>query len=193
MTWLRDYVYIPLGGSRAGQWRTFSNTVIVFFISGLWHGANWTFVCWGLYHGVLLTIYNLLGINTKKNGIISEGRFFPTIKEFLQICLTFFLAVIGWIIFRSNNLTEALSFITRMLSTMFIPSKVQCGNGLIYLTMGFAMLFIEWLQRDKQHALQLPNIYIFKFKAVRWSLYAGILVMMMMFTGQSQQFIYFQF
>ena len=192
-TWFRDYVYIPLGGNRCSKGRNILNVFIVWGISGLWHGANWTFVCWGLYHGVLLTIYNLLGINTKKNGIISEGRFFPTIKEFLQICLTFFLAVIGWIIFRSNNLTEALSFITRMLSTMFIPSKIQCGNGLIYLTMGFAMLFIEWLQRDKQHALQLPNIYIFKFKAVRWSLYAGILVMMMMFTGQSQQFIYFQF
>ena len=94
-TWFRDYIYFPLGGSRCDKWKIIRNVYIVWGISGLWHGANWTFICWGLFHATLLAIYNIVGINTKYKNIAAYSKLLPSIKEMSQIGLTFFLAVIG--------------------------------------------------------------------------------------------------
>lgn len=94
-TWFRDYIYFPLGGSRCDKWKIIRNVYIVWGISGLWHGANWTFICWGLFHATLLAIYNIIGINTKYKNIAAYSKLLPSIKEMSQIGLTFFLAVIG--------------------------------------------------------------------------------------------------
>ena len=101
-TWFRDYIYFPLGGSRGSKWTTIRNVFIVWAISGLWHGANWTFVCWGLFHAIILNFNNLIGRKSKYEHEIAYGRFLPSIKETTQMILSFFLAVIGWIIFRSE-------------------------------------------------------------------------------------------
>ena len=190
-TWFRDYIYFPLGGSRCDKWKTIRNVFIVWGISGLWHGANWTFVFWGLFHATLLAIYNIGGINTKYQNVIAYGRYFPTIKETLQMLLTFLLAVLGWIIFRAETLTQAFSFLKAMVTNEFYDASMI--YGIIYFRFGLLLLLIEWLQRDKQHALQFPNIKLFKYRFIRWSIYFVIIMMISIYAGTNQKFIYFQF
>ena len=81
MTWFRDYIYFPLGGSRCAQWKVIRNTLIVFFVSGLWHGANWTFVVWGLYHACLIAVFMLLGLNVKHTYVVAEGAASPFVER----------------------------------------------------------------------------------------------------------------
>ena len=191
-SWFRDYIYIPLGGNRCGRGRMMLNVLIVWAVSGLWHGANWTFICWGLYHAVLLIIYNLLGINSKKKPVVAAGRWLPSLKELLQMVITFVLAVIGWIIFRCEDMNQAVHFIGHMFTSLADGPLLIYGRKGLYA--GIIVLLVEWLQRDKQHALQLdPARGLLKFTAVRYLLYVGILLAMFFLAGQVQTFIYFQF
>ena len=190
MTWFRDYIYFPLGGSRCAQWKIIRNTLIVFFVSGLWHGANWTFIIWGIYHACLIAFYIFWGINTKSTNV-AEKRLLPCWKEFVQMFITFIFVIVGWIVFRSESLSQAYSFILRMISTMFDDYHIVFERR--YILYGFALLCVEWLQRDKQHVLQFTDNRLFKYKAVRWSLYVILIVTILGAMGQSQSFIYFQF
>ena len=190
-TWFRDYIYIPLCGSRCDKWKIIRNVFIVWGISGLWHGANWTFVCWGLFHATLLAIYNIFGINTKYKQVVAYGRFLPSIKETLQIALTFFLAVIGWIIFRAETMSQAVDYLIAMFTNKFFDASMLLRKD--FLCFGLLLLFIEWLQRDKQHALQFPDAKPFNFRFVRWGIYYLILAIIIIYSGESQTFIYFQF
>ena len=124
-TWFRDYIYFPLGGSRCDKWKVIRNVYIVWAVSGLWHGANWTFVCWGLFHGTLLAIYNLLGISTKYKDAVAQGHLFPSLKELFQMLLTFCLAVIGWVIFRAETMTDAINY----LASLFSPSLFDIAGS----------------------------------------------------------------
>ena len=188
-TWFRDYIYFPLGGSRCVKWEIIRNIFIVWCISGLWHGANWTFVCWGLFHATLLAIYNLLGINTKCKDCVAHGHYFPNIKEIFQMALTFFLTIIGWIIFRAENMPQAWDYLYCMFT------NAPTGGDTFYLWTFYCFMFlaIEWLQRDKQHALQFPDTKLFQSRIVRWSVYYLILMIIIFSTGTNQTFIYFQF
>ena len=192
MTWFRDYIYFPLGGSRCARWKVIRNTLIVFFVSGLWHGANWTFICWGLYHACLIALYILLGINTKTKDVVAQGRLLPSVREVCQLAVTFFLAVIGWIIFRAENMTQAYEFLSRMFTTLF-SDGFYIAHGKRYLIWGFLMLLFEWLQRDKQHALQLAHRGLFRYAHARFALYAVLVYIMFLYAGTVQTFIYFQF
>ena len=190
-TWFRDYIYFPLGGSRCDKWKIIRNVYIVWGISGLWHGANWTFVCWGLFHATLLAIYNILGVNTKYKDVVAYGKNLPNIKEACQMGLTFFLAVIGWIIFRSEDITQAFEYLSAMCSNKIFDASLIYGR--VYLCFGIVLLIIEWLQRDKLHALQFSNRKPFIYRFVRWGLYYIVLLIIARFAGASQTFIYFQF
>ena len=190
-TWFRDYIYFPLGGSRCEKWKIIRNVYIVWGISGLWHGANWTFVCWGLFHATLLAIYNLFDINTKYKHVVAYGRYLPNIREALQMALTFFLAVIGWIIFRAESITQAGEYLSAMVTNRFYDASMLYGTN--YLFSGLLLLAVEWLQRDKQHALQLPSKGLFKYTLVRYSFYLAMLLLIIKFSGEVQTFIYFQF
>lgn len=190
-TWFRDYLYFPLGGSRCDKWKIVRNVYIVWGISGLWHGADWTFVCWGLYHATLLVIYNLLGINTKYQNVVAYGHLLPNIKETFQIALTFFLFVISLIFVRAESMTQVFGYLSAMVTNKFFGSIPQ--NGITYLCFGLALLAVEWLQRDKQHALQFPNNRLFSKKVTRWALYIIIYLLILFNTGKSQTFFYFQF
>ena len=192
MTWFRDYIYFPLGGSRCARWKVIRNTLIVFFVSGLWHGANWTFICWGLYHACLIALYILFGINTKSKDVVAQGRLLPSVRELFQLTITFFLAVIGWIIFRSENMPQAYEFLSRMFTTMF-DQGLYIAHGKRYLVWGFLMLLFEWLQRDKQHALQLSHQGLFRYAPARFTLYSVLVYIMFLYAGTVQTFIYFQF
>ncbi len=191
MTWFRDYVYFPLGGSRCEKLKVIRNVFIVWGISGLWHGANWTFVCWGLYHAILLAVYNIIGVNTKYNHVAAYDKILPSFKETTQIIFTFLLAVVGWIIFRSDNIQQSID----MLSSMFTNNigNISMISGRICLLGGVALLIVEWFQREKEHALQLPTNGIFKFRVTRWTLYLLLIVIIDQFGGKDQTFIYFQF
>ena len=202
-TWFRDYIYFPLGGSRCDKWKIIRNVYIVWGISGLWHGANWTFVCWGLFHATLLAIYNILGINTKYQHVVAYGHYLPNIKETLQMALTFFLAVIGWIIFRAESITQALKYLFHMF-TQFIPNSLPrtgsnsgIGVMLFQIVPAVIMLFVEWLQRDKQHALQFTTCGILRYSVVRATLYIALIctvyVAFMASIEDDNVFIYFQF
>lgn len=190
-TWFRDYIYFPLGGSRCDKWKIIRNIYIVWGVSGLWHGANWTFVCWGLFHATLLAIYNIFGINTKYKQVVAYGKYLPNIRETMQIALTFFLTVIGWIIFRAESMTQAVDFLTAMVSNRFFDASAL--HGVTYIYFGIALLAVEWLQRDKQHALQFSDAKPFNHRLVRWGIYYIILLLIAKYAGSSQTFIYFQF
>ncbi len=190
-TWFRDYIYFPLGGSRCEKWKIIRNVFIVWAVSGLWHGANWTFVCWGLFHAILLSIYNILGINTKYKNVVAYGRYLPSIKELLQMTLTFLLAVVGWIIFRAESISQAMGYFSAMVTNKFFDASMMPGKT--YLLFGLSLLLVEWLQRDKQHALQFPHIRPFRYRIVRWGIYYIILFVIAKYSGTSQTFIYFQF
>ena len=192
-TWFRDYIYFPLGGSRCDKWKIIRNVYIVWAISGLWHGADWTFVCWGLFHATLLAIYNLFGINTKYNNVVAYGKWLPSVKELMQMALTFFLAVIGWIIFRAETMTQAVEYISRMFATMFSDYHFTISYGRKFLLYGILLLLVEWVQRDKQHALQLPERGVLRYRVVRWVVYYLVLLIIATYTGEDQTFIYFQF
>lgn len=191
-TWFRDYIYFPLGGSRCEKWQIIRNVYIVWGISGLWHGAAWTFVCWGLFHATLLAVYNIIGINTKYKEIVTYGKYLPSLKEFFQMMLTFSLAVIGWIIFRAEDMNQACEFISKIFIRMFDGYQIEYGK--VILVYCFGLLAIEWLQRDKQHALQW-NQTIIEDKKWLQMVVDYIVLLLIIFLGnfQGNQFIYFQF
>lgn len=187
-TWFRDYIYFPLGGSRCARWKVFRNTLIVFFVSGLWHGANWTFIVWGLYHGLLICLYILFGVNTKAQEPPAAGRRLPSLKELGQMLLTFFLVVIGWIIFRSESLTQAGEFLYRMFTAVTVESHLHSMGYIFY---GLALLVIEWVRRDKQHALELSDV---RQPWVKWMVCLTFCLLIYLLKADTlSTFIYFQF
>lgn len=189
-TWFRDYIYFPLGGSRCYKWKVIRNVYIVWGISGLWHGANWTFVCWGLFHATLLAIYNILGVNTKYKDVVAYGKYLPSIKEACQIALTFFLAVIGWIIFRAESMPQAVDYLYCMITNPILEGNTYLS--VIYY--GLPVLVIEWLQRDKQHALQWNQTIIENKKWAQYLIdYTVLILILLLGNFQGNQFIYFQF
>ncbi len=195
MTWFRDYVYIPLGGSRCAQWKVIRNTFIVFGVSGLWHGANWTFVVWGLYHGTLIVLYKLLHVNTKDKDILAAGRRLPSLKELSRVVVTFGLAVVGWVIFRAENISQAWDFVSRMFLTAFEDFHPRLGSISTFMAI-LLLIVVEYLQRDKVHVLQFSSgNRLFRYAVARWTVYLAMLVAIFYFyfNTVSQEFIYFQF
>lgn len=191
-TWFRDYIYIPLGGSREGKGKAFRNTVIIFLVSGFWHGANWTFIAWGAYHALLFAPLMLLGKNRKNTNVVAEGRILPTLKEALQMLSTFALVVIGWVIFRAENLSQAVGYIIRMFDVrQFSIAEILSHKVILALLCVFTL--VEWLQRDKQHALQLPNKWLFRYSFIRFVFYVVMIFIILFFQGKQGDFIYFQF
>lgn len=189
-TWFRDYIYFPLGGNRVSKIKTLRNTMIVFGVSGLWHGANWTFICWGVYHALLFIPYMLLKIDTKHQLTVEANRLLPSFKGFIQMCITFSLAVIGWILFRSENMSQAIDYICRMFMTI-TQGEVLGKRALIYC---FLLVVIEWLQRNKAHCMQFDNPpKLLKYRAVRWAIYYILIWCIVTMAGSQQDFIYFQF
>ena len=193
-TWFRDYVYIPLGGSRVSKSKVVRNTFIIFLVSGFWHGANWTFIAWGAYHAILFLPLILTGKNRKYTNQVAEGRFLPTLKEIGQMLLTFFLAVIGWIIFRSATISDSVHYIVGMCdASLFSVPWMKTVNSFVLLVGSILMMIvIEWLQRNNEHGLSLNKTLARPL--VRWGLY--LLITLMVFVLQSNkavQFIYFQF
>ena len=169
MTWFRDYLYIPLGGSREGNVRTIRNILIVFLLSGLWHGANWTFVVWGLYNACLLLLWRVVRLRS--------------------ILLTFLLAAVGWVVFRSASMTEAVDYFSTLVSQLSTLHLCSIAHGKQALLWCLLLVVIEWLQRRKDHPLQLDVLPVW----VRWTAYYALILLTVFARGEEQTFIYFQF
>jgi D-alanyl-lipoteichoic acid acyltransferase DltB (MBOAT superfamily) len=190
-TWFRDYIYIPLGGSRCVKWKVARNTLVIFLVSGLWHGANWTFVLWGAYHAFLFFPLLFLGLNRKYIDGVAEGRLLPNRKEALQMLSTFFLAVIGWIIFRSENITQCYEYMSRMLA--FHAGSAPYGMKALLFCL--IMIVFEWFNRTREYPFQVINWGILKYRPIRILFYYCVIMMLFWTFGSTQQvdFIYFQF
>lgn len=186
-TWFRDFVYIPLGGSRAGRLRTLRNLFIVFGLSGLWHGANWTFVGWGVFHALLFVPRTLFGRKRKSTVVVAENAAFPSLAELTRLTATFVAVTIGWVFFRAPTIGDAFSF----LKSCIVPAGTETF-GFSGTPFGFValMLAAEWLQRRGSHGLQrVPPLP----RPLRWTLYALFLFFIFQNDGMQENFIYFKF
>ena len=189
-TWFRDYVYIPLGGSRCSKAKIIRNTFVIFLVSGLWHGANWTFLAWGAYHALLFLPLILLGKNRKYRDTVAEGRLLPSFKELGQMALTFILVVFGWILFRANSIGMAWDYFRQMLSHGLFTMPFIIVGLKKCLFFACLMLIVEWFSRTQDHCLQLSKKCPFW---VNCAINYIILIVILEFSAHSQSFIYFQF
>lgn len=188
-TWFRDYVYIPLGGSRVSKAKVVRNTFIIFLVSGFWHGANWTYLAWGAYHALLFLPLILTGKNRKYTNQVAEGRWLPTLKETGQMLLTFFLAVIGWIIFRAESIGQAWSYGCGIFNKSLFSLPNITGQSALCMNI-VALLLVEWCCRNKQFSFDLSSITKWY---LRWMIYFVLLFVVFAFGGHTVNFIYFQF
>ncbi|HEY0978305.1 MAG TPA: MBOAT family O-acyltransferase [Flavobacteriales bacterium] len=192
-TWFRDYLYIPLGGSRGSLAKTIRNVMIIFLVSGFWHGANWTFLIWGGLNG-LFFLPSLLSKERKvMTDTVAQGRLLPTFKELLAMLGTFLLACFTWTFFRAESVRQAFEVLGSIASPSLLtaPSSYQ-KNTFQYVCLGVGiMLAMEWWCRDRQYGLQLDG------KLPRYArlgvYYLVILVLFRCAPINGGEFIYFQF
>ena len=217
-TWFRDYVYIPLGGSRPNipetirlkgdkalearytKWIAVRNTFVIFLLSGFWHGANWTFVLWGAYHALLFVPLLLLNKNRRYRDTIAtitlpdgtiKTKWLPSLKEAGQMLLTFAMAVFGWIIFRATGMKTLSAWISGICDTsLFSVPYLMNRQYYIPLAVGILVLIlVEWINRTKEHGCVLT----IKYKWLRIFIYYLLMLAISFNLGQEQSFIYFQF
>jgi len=187
-SWFRDYLYIPLGGSNGGMWMKIRNTFIIFFVSGFWHGANWTFIIWGLLNAVYFLPLLVRNKNRQNLEVVAMGRLLPSIKEFFSIIFTFMLTCFAWIFFRAESVTQAISYIKKIFnSTLFsiphpLPIKI--------FSLVAVMLVIEWMNRSRFHGLEIERLNPW----MRRGLYVLIIFIVLRYANfGNNEFIYFQF
>ncbi|MCX2741152.1 MBOAT family O-acyltransferase [Pontibacter anaerobius] len=202
-TWFRDYLYIPLGGNRVVKWRWYYNLFVVFLVSGLWHGASWTFVVWGALHG----IYQVFGILTKekRNALVQRLGLNsnPQVYKWVQVLTVFFLVCFSWIFFRANSINDAFYIVGQSASVVTNPAQVF---GLdwshdIFMEQGFKVFAVSVVAiaiMETVHLIQrngsVSQLIMQRPAWVRWGIYYAAIVAVLLF-GQfgHQEFIYFQF
>ncbi len=186
-TWFRDYLYIPLGGSRGTKWFRMRNIIIIFTVSGFWHGANWTFIVWGFLNGLYYIPLMLVNRQkTNKGKTVAEGRLLPNLREIGQVGVTFFLTVIAWIFFRAESLGHAFGYIHRMFTNGEFNMPLNKLSVMLWIGL---MLIAEWFQRTEPHGFKLRGVPV----AVRWTIYLVTTVVIFKFFTIEKSFIYFQF
>ena len=180
-TWFRDYLYIPLGGSKKGKWISLRNIFIIFLVSGFWHGANWTFIVWGLFHSILFIPSFVFKTNRKYvSSVIAENSFMPSPKEFIQVGTTFILVTIGWVFFRSETIGDSFNYIINMTQNFQIP-KINFAKYLVFI---LVLLIADWYFR-KDERLEKGEINIIFFGIVAVYLVSKIIM------SANTKFIYF--
>lgn len=188
-SWFKDYLYIPLGGSRQGMAKTIRNTFIIFLVSGFWHGANWTFIMWGGLNALFILPSVIFKTNRNNLDTVAEGRMLPSIKEFGQLMLTFSLSSLAWIFFRSETISSAFVYIKNIFSaSLFKKPEVMSGSVILLV---IAFIIIEWCGRENKYAIEKFGL---TWKApFRWTFYYILILAILLLGGTEQEFIYFQF
>lgn len=188
-TWFRDYLYIPLGGSKGGTLMKVRNTFIIFIVSGFWHGANWTFIVWGFLNALYIMPSIIFNTNRNNLEIVAKGKYLPSFKDIISIGITFVLTVFAWIFFRAENIGHAWNYISGIFSSSILSIPTITPKILFILLLIF--IVIEWFGREEQYAIsRLGKKWTPVF---RYVLYFILIIAIFWFAGTEQQFIYFQF
>lgn len=194
-SWFRDYVYIPLGGSKGGTWMKIRNTFIIFILSGLWHGANWTYITWGAINAIYFLPLMLTNNNRNNIGIVAAGKGLPTIREFFMIIFTFAITAFAWIFFRAENIGQALEIVSEIFSASLFtfPDFTGIHESITIVLLLFIFMMVEWKGREHQYAIE--KLGVNKSRSLRWSYYIAILFSIYLFGNFASniEFIYFQF
>lgn len=185
-SWFRDYVYIPLGGSRVSNTRLVLNIFIVFLVSGLWHGANLTFVFWGAVHALLVIPVLIMHKKYKTPAPLAPLAPVAIWRQLLNIGVTFCMVVLAWVFFRAPTLTDAFTYIDIIFSSSFFTMPMVSRSALVLI---FIYMFCEWLQRHKEHVLDVSHLS----RPIRYCLYYLVCFAVFYYAGDLQPFIYFQF
>lgn len=188
-TWFRDYLYIPLGGSRCGTAKKIRNTFAIFLVSGFWHGANWTFIAWGAFHAVCFLPLLLLKRNRNHvTGIVAAERVIPSFAECTGMAVTFLLVVFGWTFFRAPTIGTAFTWLVAMFDvrkfTLHGCSLISALHAIAPLVI---LLVVEWVSRRQSLPILPRN------KVLRWIVYCALFGFMVYYRPAPQTFIYFQF
>lgn len=191
-TWFREYLYIPLGGNRVGPRRRALNVMIVFLVSGFWHGANWTFIAWGFLHGLYFLAYERFapGIAASRERTPGGAGLIPSLKSLASMILVFHLTCIAWVFFRASNIREAVGILRSIIRALISgPAQIDANHGaMVWIIF---LLAIEWAGRRGSHPLQ------FRADAprpVRWLVYYALVAAVLLFAPLDYSpFIYFQF
>ena len=192
-TWFRDYLYIPLGGSKGGMWMKIRNIFIIFLVSGFWHGANWTFIAWGLLNALYIMPSIIFKTNRHNLDIVAQGRYLPNFREVFSISLTFSLTTFAWIFFRAESINEAFNYVKTIFSNSFFQTPEIPLTRLSIATSILLVVFIiiEWLGREQQYAI--ADLGLKWHRVIRHGFYYSLAALIVLFHGAAQQFIYFQF
>lgn len=193
-TWFRDYLYIPLGGSKGGTLMKVRNTFILFIVSGFWHGANWTFIAWGVLNAIYFLPLLLSGKHRDHLEIVAQGSFLPTIKELLNMLLTFIMVVLAWIFFRAENINHALGYLSGIFSASLftVPDFPGISGAIVTSLLIILFMITEWAGRERQFAI--AEVGITWRRPARWAFYSFIIFIMGMYMQTEETpFIYFQF
>jgi D-alanyl-lipoteichoic acid acyltransferase DltB (MBOAT superfamily) len=184
-SWFRDYVYTPLSMkvSLAARWRRMLNIVITFTVSGLWHGANWTFVSWGLLNGLFFAPLILGKAPERDSAMVAEGKLLPSLADALRITATFLVVMLAWVFFRADSLSQAFGYLLAMTTHTWLAVPHYGTQILCCL----ALLALEWLRRDKVYALEKIGLPV----PARWALYVTMLLAILVLGNfGSQEFVY---
>lgn len=192
-TWFRDYLYIPLGGSRGSTWQKVRNIFIIFIVSGFWHGANWTFIAWGALNAIYFLPLLLLKRNRQNLEIVAQGSLMPSFRELGGMLFTFGLTVFAWIFFRAEDMSHAFSYISGIFSSsLFSLPNFHHMEGIGYtLMLILFFVVVEWLGREQQYAIEKVGMGWERY--LRLGFYYVLVFMIFYFSGEQQDFIYFQF
>lgn len=192
MNWFKDYVYIPLGGSRHGRAKQLRNVCLVFLLSGLWHGADWTFIGWGLFQLIGFLPFILLSLGKRqRTAIVAEGRCLPSLREAVEMLGTFLFFCLGWVLFRSESIHSALVRMASMC-TENPMSHPFCGWAAFLPPL--VVICAEWAMRQQRHALDFQaGSLMARHRTLRWTAYYTLIFSILYFGGAQVQFIYFQF
>ena len=191
-SWFRDYLYIPLGGSKGGNWMRIRNTFAIFLVSGFWHGANWTFIIWGFLNALFIMPSIILKTNRNNLEIVAMNKLIPSLRDVFNILLTFSLTVFAWIFFRAESVHHAIEYIVGIFNaSLFTIPNVKTAAYATLILIAFFML-IEWIGREHQFALQ--DFLVKKPRFIRWLFYGFIILLIGLFLQTHETpFIYFQF
>jgi len=189
-SWFKDYLYIPIGGSRGNLWMRIRNTFIIFLVSGFWHGADWTFVCWGGINAIYMIPSVIRKTNRKNLDIVAQNKRLPSWQELGNVLVTFILITFSRIFFRSENILQAIHYIKNIFSASFFEKvSIIPSTTLIFLILFFTV--VEWIGREQKHGLEQFGLKWKKW--VRWLFYFILGILIFAFSGNAQEFFYFQF
>lgn len=187
-SWFRDYLYIPLGGSKGGLWMKIRNTFIIFLVSGFWHGANWTFIIWGGLNALFFLPLLVAQKNRHNLEVVAMGRLLPSFRDVFNIIFTFSLVTFAWIFFRAASFSEAVHYISGLFSRSLFsfPSSFKLKMAVLIAF----MFLVEWLNRAQEHGLEVRRYSPW----IRRILYAITIFLILKYANfGNNEFIYFQF